>query len=197
MLEQIEIAGYTYGTEAVARSPLTMEEFEKLKTTVMFSSEDEEALEMAGDVLEGQVDDILDLWYGFVASHPHLVAYFSDEQGNPNGAYLEAVRKRFGQWILDTCRRPKDQDWLDYQQEIGLRHTRDKKNVTDGADAVDHIHLRYLIAFIYPITATIKPFLAKSGHSAEEVEKMFQAWFKMVVLTVVLWSVPYVPAQNF
>jgi len=29
-----------------------------------------------------------------------------------------------------------------------------------------------MIAFIYPITATIKPFLASKGHNVEEVEKM-------------------------
>jgi hypothetical protein len=63
-------------------------------------------------------------------------------------------------------------DHLDYQQEIALRHTRAKKNRTDNVDAVaDHVPLRYLIAFIYPITATIKPFLAKKGHAEEEVEK--------------------------
>ncbi|MGC8880538.1 MAG: protoglobin domain-containing protein, partial [Anaerolineae bacterium] len=50
---------------------------------------------------------------------------------------------------------------------------------------------RYMVAFIYPITATIKPFLARKGHSAEEVEKMHQAWFKSVVLQVALWSAPY------
>jgi len=56
---------------------------------------------------------------------------------------------------------------------------------------VPHIPLRYLIAFIYPIGSTIKPFLARKGHSPEEVEKMHQAWFKAVVLQVALWSYPY------
>jgi hypothetical protein len=108
------------------------------------------------------------------------------------------VRGRFGQWILDTCRRTYDQEWLDYQQEIALRHTRDKKNRTDGAyETPDHIGLRYMVAFIYPITATIKPFLAKRGHNAEEVDKMHQAWFKSVVLQVTLWSFPYVKNGDF
>jgi hypothetical protein len=48
-----------------------------------------------------------------------------------------------------------------------------------------------MIAFIVPITATIKPFLAKKGHSAEDVEKMYNAWFKAVTLSVALWSIPY------
>lgn len=42
-----------------------------------------------------------DVWYGFVASQPHLVYYFSNsETKKPDGEYLASVRKRFGQWIL-------------------------------------------------------------------------------------------------
>jgi hypothetical protein len=54
-----------------------------------------------------------------------------------------------------------------------------------------------MIAFIYPITATIRPFLANKGHGSEEVEKMFQAWFKSVVLQVSLWSYPYAKEGGF
>jgi hypothetical protein len=67
---------------------------------------------MAGEVLKDQIDAVLDLWYGFVGSHPHLVYYFSGPDGKPDANYLAAVRQRFGQWILDTCNRPYDQDWL-------------------------------------------------------------------------------------
>jgi hypothetical protein len=186
------IAGYTYGTEQVAKSPITLEEFEKLKQAVLFGPEDEKYLRMAGEVLADQVEEVLDVWYGFVGSHPHLLYYFTDGRDNPNSEYLAAVRKRFGQWILDTCKRPYDQAWLNYQQEIGLRHHRTKKNQTDNVTSVPIVHHRYMVAFIYPITATIKPFLAKKGHSAEEVDKMYQAWFKSVVLQVALWSAPYV-----
>ncbi len=141
---------------------------------------------------------MLDVWYGFVADHPHLLHYFSDAEGEPDEEYLGRVRRRFGQWILDTCRRPYDQEWLDYQHEIALRHSRDKKNETDGAyETPDRIALRYILAFIYPITATIKPFLANGGHSAEDVDKMHQAWFKSVVLQVTLWSYPYVKNGDF
>src|SRR5215217_8227410 len=103
--------------------------------------------------------EVLDLWYGFVGSHPHLIRYFASPDGEPNARYLERVRERFKRWILDTCRRPYDQQWLDYQQEIALRHTRAKKNRTDGADETpEHIPLRYVIAFVYPITSTMEPF---------------------------------------
>lgn len=190
------IDGYAFGTTA-AKSPLSIEEFENLKQAVLFGPEDEVALRMAGDVLADQTEAVLDVWYGFVASHPHLVYYFTDGKGNANSDYLGAVRKRFGQWIHDLCSRPYDQNWLNYQQEIALRHHRSKKNQTDKVNSVPIISHRYMTAFIYPITATIRPFLAKKGHSAEDVEKMHQAWFKAVVLSVALWSAPYIQDSDF
>ncbi len=191
----VNIPGYTYGS--ASQSPVTLKELEELKKAVLFSAEDEKYLKMAGEVLKDQIDAVLDLWYGFVGSHPHLVYYFSGPDGKPDANYLEAVRKRFGQWILDTCNRPYDQTWLNYQHEIGLRHHRTKKNKTDNVRSVPHVPLRYLIAFIYPITATIKPFLAKKGHSPDEVDKMHQAWFKSVTLQVALWSYPYAKDGDF
>mgnify|MGYP000168034422 CR=1 FL=1 len=191
------IPGYTYEEAPASPSPLKVTDLENLKKAVLFDAQDERYLRLAGEVLADQIEDILDVWYGFVASQPHLVYYFTDGRGNANDGYLAAVRKRFGQWILDTCNRPYDQAWLNYAHEIGLRHHRTKKNQTDGVDSTPHIHHRYLVAFIYPITATIKPFLAKKGHSPEEVEKMHQAWFKSVVMQVALWSAPYVKEGDF
>ncbi len=190
-MESTAIPGYTFGTDQPARSPVSEEDLERLKASVLFGSDDERALGLAGDVLEDQVEDVLDVWYDFVASHPHLVAYFSTPEGEPLDDYLARVRRRFGQWILDTCRRPYDRAWLDYQEEIALRHTRTKKNQTDNARSVPHIPLRYMVAFVYPITATMRDFLAKKGHGPEEVEAMHQAWFKAVTLQVALWSEPY------
>ena len=192
------IPGYDLGKPESARSPLSDEDFDKLKKTVLFGDDDVRALCMAADVLDDQVEAVLDVWYGFVASSPQLVVYFAGKNGEPDGAYLGAVRQRFGQWIRDTTAAKFDRAWLDYQYEVGLRHTRMKKNKTDGvASTSDVIHLRYLIAFIYPLTATVRPFLARKGHAEAEVEAMFQAWFKAVTLTAVLWSQPYVPAQDF
>jgi len=188
------IPGYAYGQ--VSRSPVTLEELELLKQTVLFSADDVAVLAQAGQVLAPQTDAILDVWYGFVGAHPHLLRYFS-RHGQPDSDYLARVRARFGQWILDVCIKPYDQAWLDYQHEIGLRHTSAKKNVTDGATAEPLIHLRYLTAFIVPLTATIKPFLQRSGHAEAEVEAMHAAWFKAVTLTATLWSYPYVKEGQF
>lgn len=185
-----EIPGYTYGR--VPRSPISDQEFELLKKTVMLNEEDFKYLKRACEVLRDQVEDILDLWYNWVGSNEHLIHYFSDPvNGKPIEEYLLRVRKRFGQWILDTTCREYNREWLDYQYEIGLRHNRTKKGKTDNVNTVPHIPLRYLITFIYPITATIKSFLEKKGDPPEVVEKMHQAWFKSIVLQVAIWSYPY------
>jgi hypothetical protein len=126
-----------------------------------------------------------------------LLAAFTGPDGQPNQEYLAAVRRRFGRWILDTARAEFDQAWLDYQHEIGLRHTRRGKNRTDGVQAADHIPLRYVLALLVPITTTLKPFLAEGGATAEEVEAMHQAWVKAVLLQVILWSYPYVRDGDF
>lgn len=187
-----QIPGYNYGAAGIARSPVTVADLDLLKAALMFTAEDAQYLRNAGDILADQIEQVLDVWYGFVASQAHLLDHFADRSSKPMGEYLQAVRARFGQWIRDTCRAEYDQKWLDYQNEIALRHTSAKKNQTDHVDAkTSQIPLRYIIAFVYPITATMEPFLHKGGHRPEEVAKMHQAWFKAVVLQVALWSQPY------
>ena len=191
------IPGYAARSGNVARSPVRMAEFELMKKTALFSDDDVRMLKLSRPVLEDQVEAILDVWYGFVASQPHLLASFSDSGGRPIGDYLGAVRKRFGQWILDTADGEYDQPWLDYQHEIGLRHHRARKNVTDGVQAADIIPFRFLLPLAFTITHTLKPFLATKGHSAEQVTAMHDAWMKSVQLQVTLWSYPYVRDGDF
>jgi hypothetical protein len=194
---QTDIPGYMYGTDAVPRSPVSLDELELLQSTLLLGEDDLVALRRSGDVLEPQVEAILDVWYGFVGANSHLLAAFTGPDGQPNQEYLAAVRPRFGRWILDTARAEFDQTWLDYQYEIGLRHTRDGKNRTDGVQAADHIPLRYVLALLVPITTTLKPFLAEGGATPEEVDAMHQAWVKAVLLQVILWSYPYVREGDF
>jgi hypothetical protein len=194
----MNIPGYTYGTAAVSRSPLTLAEFELMKQTVLFGDDDVRHLRASHDVLKDQVEAVLDVWYGFVGSQPHLLASFTGKgDGRPLADYLGGVRRRFGQWVLDTARAEYDQAWLDYQHEIGLRHHRAKKNQTDRAASTDIVPFRHLFALVFPVTFTLKPFLAKKGHSADEVEKMHAAWVKSCLLQVTLWAHPYVKSGDF
>ena len=190
------IPGYDLGKPQVKTAPITVKELELLKKTVLFSEEDAKYLKKSKKILKPHLSELLDVWYGFVGKNPHLLQYFSHKQ-QPDTQYLEAVRKRFSQWVLDTADAKFDQAWLDYQFEIGRRHHRSGKNKTDHAKAIEHIHFRYVPALLYPVTATLKPFLAKDGHKPEEVELMHQAWIKSVLIQTILWSYPYVKDGDF
>lgn len=192
------IPGYTHGNASLPRSPVSLAEFRQMQASVLFGEEDLAHLRMSHDLLADQVEAILDVWYGFVGSQPHLLASFSSKaDGKPLGDYLEAVRRRFGQWILDTARAQYDQRWLDYQHEIGARHHRTKKNATDAAPSTDIVPFRDLFALIFPVTFTLRPFLARKGHSPETVDKMYAAWVKSCLLQVTLWSHAYVKDGDF
>lgn len=179
-------------------SPVTLDELKKLQQALLFDDADVAALRMSRPLLEPRTDAILDVWYGFVASLPQLVESFRDNAtGAPDGEYLAKVRVRFGAWILETADAEYDQAWLDHQNEIALRHHSSKKNVTDGADSTPIVPLRYITALVYPVTATLRPFLEAGGHSPEEVDRMHQAWTKSVLLQAILWSEPYVRDGEF
>lgn len=194
----MSIPGYALGSPHLPPSPVTLADLELLQKCVLFGKEDVRMLRLSKTVLEGQVDAILDVWYGFVGSQPYLLASFlRKSDGQPDQDYLARVRARFGRWILDTAAANYDQAWLDYQHEIGRRHHRAAKNHTDGANADEIVKFRYLPALIYPVTATLKPFLAGKGHSPEEVDAMHQAWIKSVLMQVILWSHPYVKDGDF
>jgi hypothetical protein len=186
------VAGYDYGTKEVNTSPVSMKELELIKQTITLDSEDVRYLRMAGQVLEPQTESIVNSWRGVISSTPHLALYFKDANGQPDEQYKARVKERFKQWIVDVCGKPYDQDWLNYQHEIGLRHTHEKKNKTDGAETTPpHIPLRYIIAFTAVVNDTIKSFLTKNGHSLSVIEKMHKAWCKAVLLHVTLWTRAY------
>lgn len=192
------IPGYRLNDPALPASPIAANEFEDLKASLLFGPADVAALRKAEAILAPQVEAVLDVWYGFVGGNPHLLKYFANPKtGAPVGAYLDAVRKRFGQWIIDTCRADYDSRWLAWADEIGKRHHRSGKNRTDGVDAAPHIPISQILALVIPITVTIKPFLAKTGAGAADVEAMHAAWTKSVLLQAILWSRPYVKDGDF
>jgi len=167
--------------------PVTPAEFEERKRTALFGDEDVTFLRMSRDVLADQTDAVLDVWYGFVGSQPHLVSSFAVPAGGaPDPGYLAAVRVRFGQWILETAAAEYDERWLASQLEIGRRHHRVGKGRTDGVSSTALVPFRHLFPLGFPLVATLKPFLAKKGHAAGDVDRMHAAWLKSVLLQVTL-----------
>lgn len=183
--------GYDFGSPAIGRSPVSMEALALLERTVALSAEDEHWLKQAGARLTDQTDAVVASWREVIAANPYLAGYYGSREGVTDAGYKARVGERFKQWILDVCQRPRDQAWLDYQHEIGLRHTHLRKNQVDQAAAVPHIPLRYVIAFTAVINERIRPFLARNA-TPEEATAMHAAWCKAVLLQVTLWSRPYV-----
>ncbi len=192
------IPGYSYGTSEVAKSPISVQELAELKLSAGFTELDEGYLRLAGEVLAGRTREIVEDWRGrIIASIPHLARHSRTPEGNPNPEYLAKSNLRFEQWILDTCSRPYDQEWLNYQQEIALRHMMPKKNQTDEVQSTPYVPFRDILAFIGVMNATIKPYLAAKGHSDDEVERMHGAWCKSMQLQLALWACPYTASKEF
>jgi hypothetical protein len=184
-----EIPGYRYGATDASRSPISLQDLEHLKTSAGFTEEDERYLQLAGKVLGDQTKQIVELWRArIIAGIPNLARHSRSPEGDPIPDYLAKSNLRFEQWILDTCLRPYDQAWIDYQQEIALRHTSAKKNQTDGVQSTPYVPLRDIIAFVAVMNETIRPYLAARGNSGEEVEAMHRAWCKSLQLQLALWT---------
>jgi hypothetical protein len=186
------IPGYSYGGADVDPSLVSVQDLEQLKTSAEFTEEDSRYLRLAGEVLSDQTEKIVAHWRsGIIANIPNLARHSRSPEGDPIPQYLANSNLRFEQWILDTCLRPYDQDWINYQQEIALRHTSAKKNKVDDVRSTPYVPLRDILAFIAVMNETIKPYLAAKGHAAEEVDKMHRAWCKSMQLQMALWVGTY------
>ena len=186
------IPGFAFGSEDIPRAEITLAELAALQLSVGLNPEDREALARAGDILGGQTHQIVQHWRaGIIASIPHLARHSRSLDDQPLPEYLQRSNRRFEQWIIDTCRRPYDQNWLNYQMEIARRHTSAKKNQTDGVQSTSFVPLRDIIGFVAVMNQTIKPYLGRTGASAEDVEQMHQAWCKSLQLQIALWAKLY------
>ena len=182
------IPGYAFGGQT--RSPVSLDELEDLKSAVSFTQADHDALRRLWDIVHDEVESLFEAW---IARIGHFFApTFARPDGSIDEAYMAAAHPRFLQWVEDTCLRPYDQVWLDYQHEIALRHHRTKKNRTDQAAAVAIVPYRYLPAAVAPMTLALREFVAARGLSADEATPIVDAWLKALLLHVALWSRPYV-----
>jgi hypothetical protein len=185
------VPGYDFGKPAVARSPVSLEELRHIEETIGWTEDDARVLQQYGDIFRQHAEEMVDAWRAVIASKPFLAQWFFGPDGHPDEEYKSRVKKRFVQWVLDACFRPHDQEWLDYQEEIGQRHTPDKKNKTDGARTPWFVPLRYMLAFVTTITVTSRKFFVEAGVAGDELRRLEDAWARNVQLHVTLWSRPY------
>ena len=187
-----DIPGYEYGSTAIAKSPVSLEELRQLEETVGWTEQDARWLRKAAETLVPQAERMVDEWREAIAQQAHLRAWFLKPDGSADEAYKAAVKRRFVQWVSDICLRRHDEDWLNYQEEIGLRHTPVKKNRTDGGETPSLVPLRYTIAFTSVVITSVRKFLGGASGSKEELNGMEAAWTKAVLLSIALWSRAYV-----
>ena len=185
-----EIPSYDYGTENSATSPLTEEELSRLEQTVGWSSEDAKTLQKHAELFRQHAESKVDSWRAVIGAQPPLSHWFVAPDGKPDDAYKASVKRRFVQWVVDVAQRPHNRAWMDYQEEIGLRHTPAKKNVTDNAHTPPLVLLRYLLSFI-PIVLPVRQFFSGAINDEDQLSAVQTAWTKAVLLHVTLWSRPY------
>jgi len=187
-----EIYGYSYGEPQVPVSAVTLQQLEELKASVGMTSEDEQYLRLAGQVLADQTAQVVEHWRGrIIGGIPHLSRHSRTREGNAIPEYMVNSNLRFRQWILDTCLRPYDKDWISYQEEIARRHTSAKKNLVDGVQSTLYVPLRDIIAFVAVMNETIKPYLGAKGHPEAKVDRMHDAWCKSLQLQAAIWARVY------
>jgi hypothetical protein len=185
------ISGYNYGQPGVPRSPVSLEDLREIEATLGWTAEDGKLLKKHGEIFTRRAEEMVDTWRALIGSQPHLAKWFFGPDGKPDNEYKAKVKKRFVQWVIDACSKPHDQAWLDYQDEIGRRHTPEKKNQTDGANTPPVVPLRYLIAFATTTAISTSKFFVDAGVRGEELQRLADAWTKALQLHVTLWARPY------
>ncbi|MGH7984748.1 MAG: protoglobin domain-containing protein [Candidatus Binataceae bacterium] len=186
------IPGYEYDSRLLPHSPVSLDELRSLEQAAGFGEADREWLRRAAPILAPHAEEIVDGWRAAIAAHPEMARVFFGPDGKPDESYKAAVKKRFVQWVVDACERGHDQAWLDYQEEIGKRHTPVKKNQTERSQTPPVVPLRYLIAFSAIVSTTIRPLLEKSGCGTAEIQHIQDAWTKSMLLHLALWARPYI-----
>jgi len=185
------IPGYDYGTRRSDLSPVSESELSQLEETAGWTWVDADVLARHASLFREKAEAMVDSWRAVIGSQPHLARWFVKPDGAPDDAYKASIRRRFVQWVIDVAARPHDRDWLNYQQEIGLRHTPVKKNKTDSAHTPSHVPFRYLLGFV-PVVLPIHGFFADAIEDDAELKRLEDAWTKAVLLHVTLWSRAYV-----
>jgi hypothetical protein len=185
-----DIPGYDFGSPQSARSPVSAEELRDLEQTVGWTANDEHLLRKHVTLFQAQAENMVNAWRAVIGAQPHLAKWFFGPGGTPDDGYKAAVKRRFVQWVVDVATRQHDRAWFDYQEEIGLRHTPEKKNKVDGRHTPPLVPLRYVMAFI-PVVAAVRRFFESAIQDRAELDALESAWAKAVHLHVTLWARPF------
>ena len=190
MSEHVQIPGYDFGKAVSSATPVTEDDLRLLEQTVGWTEHDAQLLRKHEYAFRQQAESMVDSWRRVIGAQPHLARWFAGPDGKPDDEYKARVKRRFVRWVVDVAVRPHDREWLNYQDEIGLRHTPAKKNLTDGKQTPALVPLRYLVGFV-PVVLPLRPFFETVVTDEAELKALENAWTKAVLLHITLWSRPY------
>lgn len=169
----------------------TAEEVELLWRISLFSPDDERALRKLWRILKGQADDYLDMVLGMVAAYPALAAACQESLGSSVDGSA-AVRRRFREWLFDTCLAPREPSWLKRLYSPCSDLASERSAPTSLAKLPG---FRYLITLSFPLVATLRSLLVSAGLAHQEIERMQSAFLKAILLQVALLSKLYVKEE--
>jgi Protoglobin. len=186
------IPGYIYGKPEVPKAPLTKKDFELLLDSVLWTKEDEENRELLGEIIKENMKEILDKIVSYFGSKEYLIYYFKDRQAQTTiTEYVNNTVDRLAQWLLDICYKPLDENFINYNYLIGIRHTYEGKGKADNVSTVEHIPARYMVTCLFPITVVLKDFIARKVEDPVLTDRLYNTWFKLQVITTALFLIPY------
>lgn len=82
-------SGYTYGTDAVPTSPLTLEDLRQIEAAAHVQPRDAELLSRAEPVLAPHAMEMVDTWRGILAQKTYLAAH----SAHPDGSRTPSTRR--------------------------------------------------------------------------------------------------------
>jgi hypothetical protein len=97
--EAKDLSGYDPGSPEVAKSPISVEELNQLKASTLFTDTDVVYLRLSYDVLKDQAEDLVKMWRGIIALHPHLSAYIVRASPVPRAWRPLRVSQCWDEWL--------------------------------------------------------------------------------------------------
>lgn len=161
-------------TALAPRPRVRHQDFGLRKKAVPSSRDDVKHVRLSSEVLGEKFEAMLEAWYRFLGSNPLVLCYFTKKSyDRPDAEYLAAVRKAFGQWIVESGDVESEQNRLGELHDTSHVHSA-ATNWTESAEDMQRVILGYVLALLYPVTPK---------------QKLHQAWVKSVIQETLVLAV--------
>jgi hypothetical protein len=163
---------------------------ETAQALVGYTQADSERVWASRDLLLPHADAIASAVYEHLLSHPETAVHFTDPDGRPDRAHLDARARSLKEWLVATIEAPLDERFAAYLAGIGRAHTRRGGNPAIGVKG------RYLLMTIsFAQTALLSLLDAAIPDRAEFVATV-GAWNKLLMIQLDMFLAVYGGAEG-